>query len=354
MGSKMDEASTITMTASLTSSINIKVAFDILPVIYPRNPDGSKFAHPKNTRNKIPYFGVENAIVCVKYKGKIRGIRQNEGQMNNVVSVDLQTGNKNINLKLAKTRVQLTGATSDSMGTNSFEILCSHLNMIQYQLNYIRAISDKVRQATIYWVSDATIPKEDGKIPRLNYEFITEQAEKGIIDSRFATFLWQFSDEFENYKDFNNKLKSVLEIIYSNEQVILETDTVGVVDCKISNSVYNYNIGLDVSLIELTKFLHKKGFNVQFHNWNSTHLKVSIPILDSKEESDNDFDEEDESETIRTGSSSSSANKIKAHRFSVHRGGGSIKQTSPSDSASAAAARRTLLSAISEFEESQN
>lgn len=341
---KMNEASTITMTATLTSSVNIKVAFDILPVIYPRNPDGSKFVHPKNTRNKIPYFGAENAIVCVKYKGSIRGIRQNEGQMNNVVSVDLQTGGKNINLKLARTRVQLTGATSDTMGINSFEILCSHLNMIQYQLNYIRSLPEKVRLHTIYWLSDATAPSEDGKIPRLNYEFIEEQCKlRPDIDSKFAAFMWQFSDDFDNYKDFNYKLRKVLEIIYNTkEHVILESDTISVSDCKISNSVYNYNIGLDISLIELTKFLHKKGFNVQFHNWNSTHLKVSIPIMDEEEDDDGN-----ENFVNSTG-------KIKAHRFSVHRGGGSIKQTSPSDSASASEAREFLLKAINEFVESQS
>jgi 2C-methyl-D-erythritol 2,4-cyclodiphosphate synthase len=116
----MDLASTITMTATLTSSINIKSVFEILPIVHPRNPDGTKFMHPKNTREKIPYFGVENIIVCVKYINKIRGIRQNKKHMNNVISVDLQVYNKNINLKLAKNNLQLTGATSDVMGRNSF------------------------------------------------------------------------------------------------------------------------------------------------------------------------------------------------------------------------------------------
>jgi hypothetical protein len=338
----MEEASTITMTASLTSSINIKLAFEILPIIYPKNLDGSNFVHPKNTRNKIPYFGVENAIVCVKYKGKIRGIRQNEGQMNNVVSLDLQTGNKNINLKLAKTRVQLTGATSDTMGEKSFEVLCSHINLVQDHLNHIRNLPDNVREKTIHWVNSETLPKEGNKIPKFNYPYILEKSQEvPNVDIRFAMFLWQFTEDFEDYTDFNRKFKSVVEICYSKEDVILETDTVGICDCKISNSVYNYNIGLEVSLIELTKFLHKKGFNVQFHNWNSTHLKVSIPIMDEI----SDFDNEFETKTVESVGSA----KIKAHRFSIHRGGGSIKQTSPSNSAAASAARRNLLSAISEF-----
>jgi hypothetical protein len=340
----MNDASTITMIANLTSSIDIKLAFDFLSVLHPTNPDGTKFVHPKNTRNKIPYFGVDNAIVCVKYKGKIRGIRQNEGQMNNVVSVDLQTGNKNINLKLAKTNVQLTGATSDNMGKNSFNVLCAHLNMVQGHLNHIRSLPETVKQFTIQWVSEKTIPI-NGVIPPFNYEYITNESKSNsYIDPRFATFLWQFSDEYTSYLDFSQKLKSVIEICYSKDNIVIENDEVSVINCRISNSVYNYNIGKEVSLIGLTKYLHKKGFSVSFHNWNSTHLMVSIPISDDNHSiaGDSIFVGSD------SGSDMSLSSKLKVHRFSIHKTL-SIKQTSPSESSLALEARSTLLSEIYKY-----
>jgi hypothetical protein len=351
----MDLASTITMTATLTSSINIKSVFEILPIVHPRNPDGTKFMHPKNTREKIPYFGVENIIVCVKYINKIRGIRQNKKHMNNVISVDLQVYNKNINLKLAKNNLQLTGATSDVMGRNSFLVLCSHLNMVQRNLDYIRSLSDDKKKYTVNWVLEKTTPVKIIKngvekliIPKFDYENVTKEAESNpLVDSHFASFLWQFSDEFESYKDFNDKIVKVLEICFGEEDIILEDKEVSIDNWKISNSVYNYtfNEGNELSLIGLSQYLYKKGFSIQFHNWNSRHLKVSIPVGEDAES----VESESTSESKTTKSSSS--NKIKIHRFSIHRGGCSIKQTSPSDSGSAFEARKILLDAISEYEE---
>jgi hypothetical protein len=355
----MDLASTITMTATLTSSINIKAVFELIPIVHPRNADATKFLHPKNTRDKIPYFGVENIIVCVKYINKIRGIRQNKKHMNNVISVDLQAYNKNINLKLARNNLQLTGATSDTMGKNAFIVLCSHLNMLQEKVNYIRSLSEEVKHHTVKWVMDNTMPvmvKDKLCIPNFNYEKILKESEtNSLLDDQLAIFLWQFSDEFDNYRDFSDKIKAVLEICYSDEPIILEGEEVTIDTWKISNSVYNYTINEDneISLIGLSKYLHKKGFSVQFHNWNSRHLKVSIPILDSMESMENLDDESvDSDETFETKTTkSSTSNKIKAHRFSIHRGGSSIKQTSPSDSKSALEARNILLEAISEYEE---
>ncbi len=347
----MDKASTITMTASLSSSININIAFEILSVLIPYNPDGTKFIHPENTRNKIPYFGVEKAIVCVKYKGKIRGIRQNVGQMNNVVSVDLQVCNKNINLKLARNRVQLTGATSEEMGKSSFEILCSHINMIQNHLDYIRELNANIRNYTMKWIIDNVNMNNDNTINKISYDYIQSESEKDeMLDFKFASFLYQYTTEYEKFSDYYNKFSRVLEICFSKENIILEDTTVYVINSKISNSVYNYSLNLeekDISLLGLSKFLYQRGFSVDYHPLISTHLKIVIPL---DENNDNDSFEFSEDNNSSSGSSSSS-NKIKTHRFSIHRGGVSIKQTSPSNSQLASEARTRLLDAIYEYKQ---
>ena len=66
----MDQASTITMTASLTTDVNIQLAFELLPVVYLKNKDGSRFIHPKNTREKIPYFGLDVLLFVLNIKVK--------------------------------------------------------------------------------------------------------------------------------------------------------------------------------------------------------------------------------------------------------------------------------------------
>jgi hypothetical protein len=339
----MDKASTITMTASLSWSINIAIAFEILPILVPYNPDGTKFIHPENTRNKIPYFGVENAIVCVKYKGKIRGIRQNVGQMNNVVSVDLQVYNKNVNLKLARNKVQLTGATSEDMGRSSFEVLCSHINMIQSHIDHIRELSYDVKNYTMQWVLNKVNANNDNSITKIPHEEIQIQAENNeFLDLKFASFLYQFSNECDTFMEYYYKFNKIVEICSSKENVILEDTSVYISNCKISNSVYNYSLELeekDISLLGLSKFLYQKGFSVDYHPLISTHLKIVIP-LEISTEKEEPFED-----------CSSSSNKIKAHRFSIHRGGVSIKQTSPSNSKIASQAREKLLKAIYEYKQ---
>lgn len=329
----MDQASTITMTASLTTDVNIQLAFELLPVVYLKNKDGSRFIHPKNTREKIPYFGLDGAIICVKYKGKIRGIRQNEGQMNNVVSIDLQTGNKNVNIKLARSRVQLTGANSDRMGENAFKVLCLHLNMIQQHINYIRSVSPDVRDRTIQWVLDNyDVEDYNLAVAQASIASTSTSEPDTSIDANLALFLLQFSETLSQ-EDFTTKINYLYKSIFE-EGVNICSEDIDIMDCVISNSVYNYNIGREVSLIELTKHLDKKGFSVSFHNWNSTHLKLAIPIFDDDKSTPSE--------------SSGSSGKIRAHRFCLHRSG-SCKQTSPTTYIEAVNARKMFMEGMADY-----
>jgi hypothetical protein len=186
----MTEASTITMICSLEGNIEISNAFEILPVFYPLNPDGTRFYHPIKTRNKIPYFGIKDAIVCIKYKGIIRGIRQNEGQMNNVISIDLQCCNKNINLKLARSKIQLTGASSEEMGNEAFKVLCNHINTIYNDFLYKNSLSEETKVKTLNDLLLSTSGDSD-TITLLNNETYNTLIEGGC-DKRLLDFLYKY------------------------------------------------------------------------------------------------------------------------------------------------------------------
>jgi hypothetical protein len=332
------EASTITMISSLKGFVEIGAAFDLLCLIYPENPDGTRFIHPTKTRNKIPYFGVPNSIVCIKYKGAVRGIRQNEGQMNNVVSVDLQCCGKNINLKLARTKIQLTGASSEEMGNEAFKILCSHLNMIQGHLDYRNTLSEEVRKSTLefFTAKDSIVPEDFKTLPE-------------NVDRRLAMFLYMYHGEFDNYSKFIEKITKVMTI-----EVLCSKDVQPIVS-RISNSVYNYSLGTEISLIKMANHLYAKGFSVSLHNWNCPYLNVSIPILKDKTEysyTPGSHSSEDSLETIETTVQEAAEglenNKIKVHRFIIYRGG-STKQTSPTTYTDALEARTVILEAIKDF-----
>ncbi len=342
----MTEASTITMICTLEGEVDITVASDVLPVIYPLNPDGTRFFHPIKTRNKIPYFGVKDAIVCVKYKGAIRGIRQNEGQMNNVISIDLQCCNKNINLKLARSKIQLTGASSEEMGNESFQVLCNHINSLHNEFNYINSLSDEIKLKTVDELIRHTKGSEEDSLIEVDNSTYNYLLLDGCDEILFK-FLYKYIIDCKNHSEFKTKLERIMT--YKN----ISNKEISVISSRISNSVYNYNLGKEVSLISLTNHLYKKGLNVSFHNWNSTHLNVSIPILDDELTSKSstpssqktfnteDMDKEVEDEEIIN-------EKIKVHRFIIYRGG-SIKQTSPTSYVDAIDAKTILMNCLKDF-----
>jgi hypothetical protein len=359
-------ASTITMITGIKGNVDIVSAYEVLCILCPRNEDGTRFVHPIKTRNKIPYFGIPNAIVCVKYEGSVRGIRQNKGQMNNVVSIDLQCCDKNINLKLAKTKIQLTGANSEKMGIEAFQILCAHLNMIQDNINYKNGLSEEIKEHTLNWINSNT---------ELNMDMIETSPDN--VDKRLLRFLYGYYSEFDKYEDFCEKIKKVMKVIF------LCSENVQPDNPRISNSVYNYTLGKEISLINMTMHLRKKGFNANFHNWNTTYVNVSIPIMnDSKGSSastpesilsgftesstESEFDDQDSPEELSASpelikelSSSpeemgispqdKKEGKVKVHRFIIYRGG-SIKQTSPTCYELALDVRNIILEALVDFE----
>jgi hypothetical protein len=367
-------ASTITMITGIKGNVNIVSAYEVLCILCPRNEDGTRFVHPIKTRNKIPYFGIPNAIVCVKYEGTVRGIRQNKGQMNNVVSIDLQCCDKNINLKLAKTKIQLTGANSEKMGIEAFQILCAHLNMIQDNINYKNSLSDEIKQNTMEWISSQT---------ELNMEMLELVPDN--VDKRLTKILYSYYSEFDEYEKFLEKIKKVIMVDF------LCSENVQPDNPRISNSVYNYTLGKQISLINMTMHLRNKGFNANFHNWNTTYVNVSVPILkefngdsaNSPEsilsgftESSTDSDLHDLEplevsgeehliegslpevlpevlpetlpEVLPETSGEKKEGKIKVHRFIIYRGG-SIKQTSPTSYEEALDVRNVILESLIDF-----
>lgn len=354
----MSEASTITMICSLMGEIDIGAACEILQVFHPLNPDGTKFYHPLKTRNKIPYFGVKNAIVCVKYKGAIRGIRQNKGQMNNVISIDLQCCNKNINIKLARQKMQLTGASSEAMGNEAFQSMCDIINNLATELAYFSTLNEETVNNTLKFLFENTQNKEvlNGFNPFNNDIKIPKN-----VDNMLLSFLNKYTGDCNSHSGFIDKIYRIMSF------KTIADSKISVSHSRISNSVYNYNLGKEISLLNMTNHLYKKGFNVSFHNWCNTHLNVSIQVVNNDKsytpkskssttsslntiESEHDVAEGSDVEAEENDKVEEKDEKIKVHRFIIYRGG-SIKQTSPTKYEEAIASKASLMKALEDFDE---
>ena len=161
------KVSTMVMVASLTGNVDIAAAYQVLPLTCPKSITGQTISIVSGAREKVPYYGTPNIIVGLRYNGQSRGIRTGGGQLSNVVSIDLQCQEKNIHLKLSNNNVQLTGALSEEMGCNAFEILCQHLNMAQSHIDHIASLSLEIKEATRQWVllvsKGPTVAEPNGK-----------------------------------------------------------------------------------------------------------------------------------------------------------------------------------------------
>jgi hypothetical protein len=320
------EPSTVVMVATLNQTININNASELLPVVHPKNEQGNRIFVCAKSRRRIPYYGTDGIIVTVRYNHKDRGVRQGGGQMGSMISIDLQTCSKNMNLKLSQKKIQLTGAKSEAMGIRGFELLCSYLEMVQTNLDYISTLSEKVKSETVDWFIEAIKNEEfDSFINDKKDEFITDWTilpfpiepiivPKGV-DIRMVLFLWTYAVDCDYHTQCMIRIKKVLTITY-----------VCSIPCNIesfyvSNAVYNYSLKRSVPLIHCAYFLRENGIHATFHNWSSNSLKICITV-------DKPAPLEDIADSTESESEETSDDKIKLHRFTVSNAG-TVKQTSP-------------------------
>lgn len=303
-----------------------------------------------STASKIPfpYYGIPNAIISIRYKDESRGIRSNIKYMKGVASIDLQTCEKNIHINLSKRKMHITGAKTREMGIYAFNILCAHLNMARDNLNYFKSLQPIIIEATKKYVLDivrknlssrnqiieATLKSTGRSIildqPSYDLNSINRQLPSDV-DMKLTSFLLCHATEFVDFDLFEKRVENILAV-----KTICNTP-IGVSLVSICNNVFNYPStkfhpdfqSSNVSFIKLSEFFLRNKFSVQYHNWKSTGLKVSIPLEKLSE-------------------ASSIKKKAKAHRFEFTKKN-SVRQNSPTDYVEANIAFNTICDYIELF-----
>jgi hypothetical protein len=137
------------------------------------------------------------------------------------------------------------------------------------------------------------------------------------------------------YLHFLNRIKSLLTFLPKEETSnICYTDEPKFTDIHIVNSVFNYKIGIEISLIKICNELFKRDYKVGFHNWNSRgSLIVNIPLntieeIDSETLSDVEIEPISEIEDIITNFLKDDKKINQGHMFQIYKKG-SVRQTSP-------------------------
>lgn len=309
----------------------------------------------KGSRIKIPYFGVDGAIISVRFNGKSRGIRIGGLQLINSIATDLQCDNKNIHLKIASMKLQLCGALTTEMGTNAFNYCLEHIKMVNEHWKHFNTLTEMIKNNTISWLYSVLI--NDDKLNMFDDENVIKQLDNtpDNVDYRSAKFLSMFTYDYNTPELFREKIDVLLKI--TDKTCYSITPSLG--DLKISNGIYNYNLGCKISLIDLCSGLYQLGYGVLYHNWSASKLlRIMIPLSMTEEDNDkitevnNEGSTDEESPNTSNTSSSSlfeddnedlidieditesekktkvTTKKIPAHRFQIYQSG-AVRQTSP-------------------------
>lgn len=299
--------STVTMVSRFDKSINISEIATYIPVVHLFNKKtGDRLKLDSGTRTSIKYYGYEGIIISVCYKQIRRGMRT--GAMNNMASLDIQYGGKNIHVKLSSNTITSVGTSGFEFGVEVFNLMISHINNFYSNLRYIKSLEKEKIRKNIEWVflnsciNNNLISYKDmlKKIKNLDEN----------VDMRIINSLIVYLDDFE--KNETDKFKEKI-LNFVNKTTVLEED-INCVHSSIFNSVYHINIFENIKnkripLHMLAPYLANHDLSVEFHNWTSEGVNVCFDIEEKK---------------------IGSHHKLKEykHRFTIHERG-TIRQCSP-------------------------
>ena len=130
--------STIVVKGILSTKIDIDIFSRYLVITHKFDKENKRIRLISRTRKGIEYYGPEGSIVFVGYKKILRGMRT--GAMNNMVSIDLQYGGKNIHLKLSSNSITSVGTNSLEAGKKAVNKILEHISDTRKFLEYSNSL----------------------------------------------------------------------------------------------------------------------------------------------------------------------------------------------------------------------
>ena len=308
-------------------------------------------AKPKN-RIKIPYFGVENAIISASHKFERRGIRCGGGQIPNSVAIDLQYAKKNIHIKINKNNLLLMGILNEEMGAEASQVCLNHIKMVSDMWESFLKLSNDEKDKIIKYVLTILKDKNDELLmyddPNVIKHF--SRLNRPEINLKIVKFLTLYTYEHKSYQSFENKMRLIRNI---ESHLFIGKLPEKIFSFDISNSIYNYNIDTILPMVKLSQNLYEKGLAILYNNWlepNIMYIMIPVSILSNKDETEKIKKIIHEDNNLNDIKKKIKAANIKAHRFQINKKG-KIRQTSPSTISNAYNVRNLILTFIYEIVE---
>lgn len=264
---------------NLSQTINISNFFKLVPVtpIVYKNSSENKSILNINllpARCKIPYYGVENAIISARYGSIYKGFR-GPSKVKAFGDIDVQFDNKNVHIKISNNTINIIGVISEEMGNKAFQVLIAHFHMVNQQWKYI--FNSKHKESTLNWLMENLYRKT----PPLNYEIIPEIVPDDV-DRYLAILLALHATTEPSVEMFEYKIKQIFEC---NTPIFDDTKELVILDQDVKNNVFSYNLKRELNLYETAIAINEfKNYKVSYHNIKAEYMSIVLPVNWSKYE----------------------------------------------------------------------
>lgn len=239
----------------------------------------------------LPFFGVNDIIVSVKsVSWGSRGARcitasgKTTGALKSSISIDYQFDNKNNNMKVFRTVVQIAGLSSEEEGNNLISNLSNYLKILDKTWMVFYSLSESERIELIETYVFPIIIDENNEMLTTSDEKLIESFKK--IEDEFKEndlesllgplrFLISFLDFHPTFDEFKEKMKTLIYLEVNNKSVFTESGILNFSKFRESRGIYNTNVPYDVIVLGyVTSKLREMNFDASFSNEKSKDIKI--------------------------------------------------------------------------------
>jgi hypothetical protein len=272
------------------------------------------------SKYKLPHCKTPGAILSTGYDNVVRGIvRGKKKPFRNAVSIDLSTVRKNVNVKLSKNKLHISGASCQEDVLEAGDHLVTHLIKIQGTLNKLHRFPDQTIRM-INWVKNITMgPRINRQVwRRVNLGQVCVTQEEILLDNviirplvyhrsqiigpisdwlgyfipenfddEIVRFLLAIADDFIYHSDlcqvldYLPQITSLFGVIPGEEPDDLP---LSLTSHYIAMVNYNYSLGFEVDRDQLNELIYgMNGFISHYNNALADNVTVELPYVCTNE-----------------------------------------------------------------------
>ena len=283
------KVTTMTVVMPLKGMVNSDQVFPLLEITRLDLPPQKR----QTQKYKIPFCKIPGAILSARYRGFTRGIikSQNKKYFLNAITIDISTSEKNVNIKLSKSKMQMCGATSVRLAKEAAQHIIQKLYDTQDDIEYLNDHPEMTQQC-LEWIKEVTRGQEIMLPPFTRDE---DQVDPVIVhtlqlpeelpaeldlDKRIVMFLIRQAPDFAIYEDYCIQLDWVctLKMVITKPLEVIEVIKVMV--------NFNYDLGFNINRWALSQYINGfNGFTARYENTLDHSVTIELPytpVSDSK------------------------------------------------------------------------